>query len=86
LLAIATDRARGDERALLSIVGSAELTPADIASVQAVLASTGAVQEIEASIDRLTREAIASIEAAPISAEASAALVELAEYVAWRDK
>jgi hypothetical protein len=41
---------------------------------------------VEATIDQLARAAIAAIEVAPITAEASAALVELAEYVAWRDK
>ncbi|MEY2423438.1 MAG: geranylgeranyl diphosphate synthase, type [Acidimicrobiaceae bacterium] len=86
LLAIATERARGDELTLLTLVGSAELSRDDIASVQAVLVGTGAVAEIETTIDRLTRAAIAAIESAPITAEASAALVELAEYVAWRDK
>jgi geranylgeranyl diphosphate synthase type I len=86
LLAIASDRARGDELTLLSLVGSAELSPDDITAVQTVFVSTGAVAEIEATIDRLTRTAIAAIESAPVAGEASAALVELAEYVAWRDK
>ena len=86
LLAIASERARGDELTLLSLVGSAELSSDDITAVQAVLVSTGAVAETEATIDRLTRAAIAAIEVAPITAEASAALVELAEYVAWRDR
>jgi geranylgeranyl diphosphate synthase type I len=86
LLAIASDRAKGDELAPLSLVGSAELSPDDITSVQAVLVSTGAVAEVETTIDRLTRSAIVAIDAAPVTAEAAAALVELAEYVAWRDK
>ena len=42
--------------------------------------------DIESTIDQLSVEAIAAIEATPITAEASAALVELAHYVAWRDK
>jgi geranylgeranyl diphosphate synthase type I len=86
LLAIASDRARGDELTLLSLVGSADLSPDDITAVQTVFVSTGAVAEIEATIDRLTRTAIAAIELAPVADEASSALVELAEYVAWRDK
>jgi geranylgeranyl diphosphate synthase type I len=87
LLAIACERAQGDDDlTLLSLVGSAELSPSDIAAVQAVLTGTGAVAEIEATIDRLTRAAIAAIESAPLTAEAVAALVELAEYVAWRDR
>jgi geranylgeranyl diphosphate synthase type I len=86
LLAIASERARGGELTLLSLVGSTELSADDIAAVQAVLVGTGAVAEIEGTIDRLTREAITAIESAPITTEASTALVELAEYVAWRDK
>ncbi|MEY2404769.1 MAG: geranylgeranyl diphosphate synthase, type [Acidimicrobiaceae bacterium] len=86
LLAIASDRARGDELTLLSLVGTAALSAQDIAAVQNVLVATGAVAEIETTIDRLARVAIAAIESAPVTVEASAALVELAEYVAWRDK
>jgi hypothetical protein len=47
---------------------------------------TGAVSEIEATIDRLTTYAISAIEQTPIALDASAALVELAHYVAWRDR
>jgi geranylgeranyl diphosphate synthase type I len=86
LLAIASERAQGDELTLLSLVGSTALSRDDITAIQAVLVSTGAVAEIEATIDRLTRVAISAVESAPITAEASAALVELAEYVAWRDR
>jgi len=86
LLAIACQRAEGDALALLSLVGSDELSADDITQVQSVLVSTGALAEIEATIDRLTTSAIASIEVAPITPESSAALVELAEYVAWRDR
>jgi geranylgeranyl diphosphate synthase type I len=86
LLAIANERAVGDQVALLSLVGSAALSASDVGAIQAVLVGTGAVTEVETTIDRLADEAIASIEVAPIGAEARAALVELAHYVAWRDK
>jgi len=86
LLAIASERARGDQVALLSLVGSSELTPADIAAIQAVLVDTGAVAEVEQTIDRLTNEAIASIDRAPLTPDARTVLVDLAEYVAWRDR
>jgi geranylgeranyl diphosphate synthase, type I len=86
LLAVASARAQGDDVALLSLVGSAALSPIDIAAIQDVLVNTGAVDEIESTIDRLTRNAIGAIERAPVTADAAAALVELAEYVAWRDK
>jgi len=37
-------------------------------------------------LTRLTHEAIAAIQTAPITPEASTVLVELATYVAWRDR
>jgi hypothetical protein len=51
-----------------------------------VLVDTGAVAEIEGTIDRLTTAAITAIESAAILPDAVTVLVELAEYVAWRDK
>jgi geranylgeranyl diphosphate synthase type I len=86
LLAIASERARGDQITLLSLVGSADLSPDDITAIQTALVDTGAVAEIESTIDRLTAAAIAAIETAAILPEAVTVLVELAEYVAWRDK
>ncbi len=86
LLAVATLRADGAQQAALGLVGQPDLSAADIAMIQAVLVDTGAVGEIEATIDRLTESAVAAIEQAPITIDASTALVELARYVAWRDK
>ena len=86
LLAVATARADAAQQAVLERVGSAEISDPDVAAIQAVLIETGAVDEMEASIDRLTTYAIAAIEQAPVTAEASTALVELAQFVAWRDK
>ena len=86
LLAIACERANADQLARLSLVGSAELTADEVATIQAVLVDTGAVNEIEATIDRLTNAAIDAIGQAPIEIEARTVLVELAEYVAWRDR
>jgi len=86
LLAVATARARAQQRAVLAIVGQDDLARTDIADIQTVLVETGAVEEIEAMIDRLTADAIAAIEQAPITLDASTALVELAQFVAWRDK
>jgi geranylgeranyl diphosphate synthase type I len=86
LLAVATARADGHQLALLSLVGSPDLSARDITAIQSVLVDTGAVDEMEASIDRLTSDAIASIEQAPVAPDAVTALVELAHYVAWRNK
>ena len=71
---------------MLGLIGQPDLSPIDVAAVQAVLVETGAVSEIESSIDRLTTYAISAIEQTPITLDASAALIELAEYVAWRDR
>ena len=46
---------------------------------------TGALKEIEASIDALTSDAIAAIKVADITDEARGALVDLAQFVAWRE-
>jgi len=86
LLAIASQRARGQQASTLELVGVEELGPADVEAIQAVLVDTGAVEAIEADIDALTSRAIDGVERAPITAEAKAALVDLARYVAWRDQ
>jgi len=86
LLAIASSRATGEQRALLALVGSQDLTARDIAAIQGVFVDTGAVSELEATIHHLAAEAIDAIDQAPICDDARGALVELAEYVAWRER
>ena len=85
LLAVATERATAEQRAVLALVGTRDLLADEIAGVQAVLVDTGAVIEIEATIDALTHEAIDAVGGLDIAPNAKAALVELAHYVAWRD-
>jgi geranylgeranyl diphosphate synthase type I len=86
LLAVATARADREQRAVLGLIGQPDLSLSDVSTIQAVMIETGAVSEIEATIDRLTTSAISAIEQTPITLDASAALVELAHYVAWRDR
>ena len=74
LLAVATARANQEQRSVLSFVGQADLTSSDVAAIQAVLVETGAVSEIEATIDRLTTYAIAAVEQTPITPDAGNAL------------
>jgi geranylgeranyl pyrophosphate synthase len=50
-----------------------------------VIIDTGALAELEARIDGLTQLAVEAAEAAPITADARRALVELVDYVAFRD-
>ena len=86
LLSVATERAGPTEHAVLARVGSADLDEAEVAAIQAVFLSTGALAEIESTIDRLAGEALDALDAVPVSEEARKALVELAHYVAWRDR
>ncbi|MBL8777110.1 MAG: polyprenyl synthetase family protein [Acidimicrobiales bacterium] len=86
MLAVAVERADASQRAALDQVGRAELSERDVATLQAVLVDTGAREEIEASIERLTATAIAAVEQAPLTHEARRALVDLAHYVAERER
>lgn len=54
--------------------------------LQEVLVATGARDEIECTIERLTTEAVEALKSAPLAEEAQVALTELAAYVAWRDR
>ena len=53
-------------------------------SAQTCLKEIVTAEEIEASIDRLAREAVDAIADADIADEARSALVDLAHFVAWR--
>jgi geranylgeranyl diphosphate synthase type I len=84
LLAVATARADPSQAAVLRTVGT-PLTPVGVAAVQRALVETGARAEIECRIRGLADEAIAALDHMPLVADATPALVELAEYVAERD-
>jgi geranylgeranyl diphosphate synthase, type I len=86
LLAIATARADSVAARLLERVGAPDLSEAEVAEIQDVLRATGAVDELEAVIAALAAEAIAAARRLPVVPEARDALVELAQYVAWRDR
>ena len=84
LMAIAVARADVMQRRVLDRVGSGPLTDADVSEVQSVIRATGALDEMESTIDELTTRAISAINAAPITDAARAALVDLANFVAQR--
>jgi geranylgeranyl diphosphate synthase type I len=84
LMAIAVARADAAQRRVLDRVGAGPLSDVEVADVQAVIRATGALDEMEATIDRLTTQAIDAITAAPVTADARAALVDLANFVAQR--
>lgn len=84
LLAAATATADAAQARVLDEVGRADLSRDEVGAIQDVLVSTGAVAAIESSIDALTTEALDAIAHADIVDEARTALVELAQFVAWR--
>jgi geranylgeranyl diphosphate synthase, type I len=85
LIAIATARSTARDQELLAQLGSAHLTQSDVAALQALFVRTGALDDVEAAIERLVIESRTALAAAPLHDTARAWLDELAAYVAWRD-
>jgi geranylgeranyl diphosphate synthase type I len=84
LMAIATARANAAQLKELQLVGNQDLTPAQIARVQEVIRETGALDELETVITRLTDEAISAVQNVPFTQAVRDELITLAEYVSWR--
>jgi geranylgeranyl diphosphate synthase type I len=84
LMAIATARANAPQLKELQLVGNQDLTPEQIARVQEVIRETGALDELETVITRLTDEAIAAVQNVPFTQSVRDELITLAEYVSWR--
>ena len=84
LMAIATARANAAQLKELQLVGNQDLTPEHIARVQEVIRETGALDELEVVITRLTDEAIAAVQNVPFAQSVRDELITLAEYVSWR--
>ncbi len=85
LLAVATEQADPAQSEVLSDVGREDLDADAVGRIQEVLVDTGAVARIESSIDDLTGRAIEAIKGAGITDDAREALIDLAQFVAWRD-
>jgi geranylgeranyl diphosphate synthase type I len=86
LYAMAVEQASEADAAVLARYGAADLDEDEVAALQDVLLSSGAVETVEGNIDRLVAEAVEAIDGAGIAGEAHEALVELAYYVAGRDR
>jgi geranylgeranyl diphosphate synthase type I len=84
LMAIATARANATQLKELQLVGNQDLTPAQIARVQEVIRETGALDELEVVITRLTDEAIAAVQNVPFAQSVRDEMITLAEYVSRR--
>jgi geranylgeranyl diphosphate synthase, type I len=86
LVAAAAARATGSAARTLDRLGDADLDDAEIAALQEVLVDTGAVDQVERSIERHVEQALDALSDAPIAPEARRALEELTAFVAWRDR
>jgi geranylgeranyl diphosphate synthase type I len=86
LYAMAADRADAADAAVLARYGAPDLDDDDVAALQDVLLATGAVEALEGAIDDLVTEAVEAVDAAPLSPAGRRALVDLAHYVAGRDR
>lgn len=85
LLALAVERARGSQRAILAQVGN-DPDAATVEAIQTVLVETGSVDEVTTMIDRRKDEAITAIRAVRLPFDVERELVDLAEFVAARDR
>ena len=84
LMARAVAAADAAQQQVLALVGRADLTDDDVARVQQAIIDSGALADLEATIARLTAEAVAAIERAPIEPGARDELIALATYVSQR--
>ena len=92
LLAFAVAAADGASAKLLADrFGAPDLTPAEVAELQAILDQTGAREQVEVAIRDLLGEALAALEEAPlvdgpVGRHARQQLVELAYFATGRDR
>lgn len=86
LIAVAAQRATGRSARLLDRIGAQDLAPAEIEAVAEVLVETGACEEVERTIRLRIDEAMGAIARCPLDPPARHALMELGDYVAWRDE
>jgi geranylgeranyl diphosphate synthase type I len=86
LYAMAVQQASPADAAALARYGAPDLDDDDVAALQDALLASGAVETVEGNIDRLVAEAVEALDTADLTGEAREALVELAYYVAGRDR
>lgn len=84
LLAIALERCDGRQRTVLDRVGTVDLDADDIAAIGQVFVDTGALDEVEATIDALVSESTAALADVELTDGAQEALRQLAVYVGDR--
>ncbi|MFZ9041927.1 MAG: polyprenyl synthetase family protein [Ilumatobacteraceae bacterium] len=84
LLARAFAAADPAQRGVLDRVGEADLSDDTVARIQEVIVATGALDELESTIERLTTDAVASLDRLELAGDARSELVELATFVSRR--
>jgi geranylgeranyl diphosphate synthase type I len=85
LMALACRAATPAQAAVLDRVGEPDMNDLTIAAVQQVIIDTGALEQLEAHISRLTDEALSALATMPLTVQALDELAKLAHYVSWRD-
>lgn len=85
LLARARAAAGPAQLAVLDGVGDPDLTDAAVAEIQEVIVDTGALADLEATIDRLAATALSALETIPLAGDARGELAALAHFVCHRD-
>ena len=86
LYAMAVEQASVSDATVLARYGAPDLDDDDVAALQDVLLSSGAVETVEGNIDRLVAEAVEALDTAELTDVARQSLVELAYFVAGRDR
>jgi geranylgeranyl diphosphate synthase, type I len=86
ILSLADERLRGSDRVLLARVGTPELSPADVVSLQDALQAAGVVEAVESRISGHVRSAIDALADPGLSPDGVAGLTAMAYKVAWRDR
>lgn len=85
LLARALAAASESQRAVLAQVGRPDLDDDEIAAIQQAIVDTGALADLEATIVRLTDEAVGALREVDIAPAARDELVALAAFVSQRE-
>lgn len=85
LLALTCERATSQQLKVLQRVGRESLSDDDVAEVQSIIGSTGALEEMESMINHLVTEAIAALDQLPWTSTVKTELSTLARYVSARE-
>ncbi|WP_334142165.1 polyprenyl synthetase family protein [Rhabdothermincola sp.] len=85
LLALALERAGTRDRQVVEMAGAPGLDDADVAAIQAAMIRTGAVEAIEARIERLADAAVRALAIDSLPPHAARSLTEAAAFVVHRE-